>query len=48
MSMAAVGGLQEGVCLVIQDQPQVQSAEVTRFHGPNVVICKVITNRKRT
>ena len=48
MSTTAAVGAQVGVCLVIQDWPQGWSVYSTRFHGPNVVSYKVITNRKRT
>ena len=36
-----------GVGMIIRDRPQVWSIESTRFHGTNVVRCKVFT-RKRT
>ena len=42
------GGAKVGVGLVVQDQPQVWSLELTRFHGPNMVICEVVTERKPT
>ena len=34
--------------LVVRDQPQVWIIELTRFHGPNIVICEVVTDRKCT
>ena len=34
--------------LVVCNQPQVWSVESMRFHGMNVLICEVITNKKRT
>ena len=43
MSMTVADGMQGGVCLVVQDQPQGWSIDVARFHGTNVVSCKVIT-----
>ena len=48
MSMMEAGGAQGGVCLVVWYRTQVWSVESMRFHGPNVVICEVITNRKWT
>ena len=48
MSMKMVDGAQGGVCLVARDQPQVWSVESARFHGTNMVSCKVITKKKRT
>ena len=33
--------------LVVQDQPKVWSVQSTRFHGQNVVRCKVISGSKR-
>ena len=35
------------MCLITQDRPQGWSVEATSFHGPNVVICEFITNRKQ-
>ena len=37
---------QGGVGLVVRDRPQGWSKESTRFHGPIMVICEVITNKK--
>ena len=36
-----------GVCLVVQYRPQGCSIEAMRFHGTNVVSCKVVTDEKR-
>ena len=38
------GGAQWGVCLVIRDQPQGWSVELTRFHRTNLMSCEVSTN----
>ena len=48
MSTTAVDGAQGGVCLVVRDQPQGWSVELTRFHGMNVLSYEVIANVKRT
>ena len=37
---------QEGVILVFRYQPKVCIVESTRFHGPNVVSCEVISGGK--
>ena len=42
------GGAQGGVGLVIWDQSKGWSVESTRFHGTNVVSCKVVSGRKWT
>ena len=34
--------------LVVQDQPQGWSIDLTRFHGPNTMSYKIITSGKRT
>ena len=34
--------------MVVRDQPQDWSLELTRFHGSNVVRYEVVTNGKRT
>ena len=44
----AADGAQGGVGLVVWDQPQGWSIESTRFRGPKLVICKVVTGIKRT
>ena len=41
-------GAQGGVGIVVIDQPQVFSVELARFHVPNVVICKDVSDGKRT
>ena len=42
------GGVQGGVVLVIWEQTRGWSIELTRFHGPNMVICKAVADGKRT
>ena len=42
------GVTQGGVGVVVCDRPHGWSLESTRFCAPNVVICEVFTNRKRT
>ena len=42
------GGEQGMVGMVVQDRPQGWNIESTRFCGPNVVICEVITGVKKT
>ena len=37
-----------GAGLVIRDRPQGRSLVSMRFHGPNVVSCKVVTHGRRT
>ena len=39
---------QEGERLLVREQPQVWSIELTHFYRMNVVRCEVITNGKRT
>ena len=50
MSKTATGGAQVEVFMVARDRQQLWSEETTRFQGPNVVSCKVVTftNIKRT
>ena len=45
--MPVARGAQGGVGLVIWDQPQGWSIELTRFHGPNPLIFEVFTGGKR-
>ena len=42
------GGAQGLVCLVIIDRTQVWIVETTRFCGPNMVSCEVVTGGKWT
>ena len=42
------GGAQRGVRMVVRDQPRGCSIELTCLHGPNVVRCEAITDRKWT
>ena len=37
-----------GVGLVVRDQPKGWSVKSMRFHGPNVVICKIVARVKNT
>ena len=46
--MTGAGVAQGIVGLVVWYQPQVCRVELTLFHGPNVGVCKYITNEKRT
>ena len=39
-------GAQGGVELLVRELPQVWSVELTRFHGPNVVRCRVVSGSK--
>ena len=32
--------------MIVQDQSQVWSIDLTRFHGPNVAICEVVTSKR--
>ena len=48
MIVAADGGVQGGVELVVQYQPKGWSVELTRFQSPNMVSYEVATNIKRT
>ena len=32
--------------MIVRDQPQRWSIESECFHGPNVVICEVVTNKR--
>ena len=43
----AIDGAQGGVGLVVREWPQGWSVELTRFHGPNVVSCEVISGGKQ-
>ena len=47
MITTAADDEQGGVGMVVRYQPQVWSLESTRFYGPNVVSCDVITDRKQ-
>ena len=42
------GGDQGGVRLVTRERPVVWGIESTRYHGPNVVSCELITGITRT
>ena len=46
--MMAGGEVQELMGLVIYDQPQVYSIDLTRFHKQNLVSCKVVSGGKWT
>ena len=46
ITTTASGGVQGEVVLVIRDRPQGCSVESIRFHGPNMVSCKVVTEGK--
>ena len=48
MIKTAAGGAQGGVCLVVWEKPRGWSLEYIRFHGPNLVICEVVNDRKWT
>ena len=41
----ADGDAKGGVGMIIREKPQVWNINSTRFHGPNMVSCKVITRK---
>ena len=43
MSTKVAGRVQGGGCLVVRNQPQVWSVELTRFQGLNLVSYEVVT-----
>ena len=45
---ASAGGAQGGVGLVSWGQVTVYSLELTRFQGPNVISCEVVTGTSQT
>ena len=44
----AAGGVEGGVSLVVREVPRGWSMELTRFHGPNVVLCEVVSGGQIT
>ena len=46
--ISSAGGAQGSVGLVTREQPDEWGIESTRFHGPNVVSCKIVTGRTKT
>ena len=46
--ITAAGGDQGGVGLVVRERPYEWSLGSMRFHGPNVVICKIVSGGQNT